>query len=300
MPAVTAFNQQANYDNSVEFRKQGIFSNQSYQSNQPSPIAAPQSVEESKKGIFANPNYSTESSARLSTAKLAPGGDLLTSSVANGNTPTSVSFGNSAGSTASDWRIRVSANPSAGILYWDSNPGILLPLLQTDGVIFPYVPAITVSYQAKYGSQPLTHTNYNNYFYEASEVQAISINADFSVQDVNDGLYFLAALYFFRATTKMFYGSSGQFQGSPPPIVYLNGYGAHYLPNISCIVTSFNHSMPQDVDYLAVEVPGSGTTRVPLFSTFSLSLQPVLSREKQRTFDYGAFARGELINKGFL
>ena len=40
--------------------------------------------------------------------------------------------------------------------------------------------------------------------------------------------------------------------------------------------------------------------RVPTNSQFSLSFQPVYSRARQREFDYGAFAKGDLISKGFL
>jgi hypothetical protein len=35
-------------------------------------------------------------------------------------------------------------------------------------------------------------------------------------------------------------------------------------------------------------------------STISVTLQPVYSRTKQKEFDFGAFARGEMITKGML
>lgn len=283
------------------------------------------------------------SSARLAAAGLAKNGlplsNLSSLSPGGGNNLS----GAGAGPSGTDWRVRVSVSPSSGILYWsEGGGGIQAPLKTTDGVIFPYVPSLTVAYSAKYNTQPLTHTNYQNYFYESSEVQNISLQADFSIQNTDEATYFLAALYFFRSATKMFYGQSGVYQGSPPPIVYLDGYGAHYLPHVPCVITSFSHTMPQDVDYLEVKIskPGdskvssattSGSTssggvgitlpkvantnagnditttevntftnRVPTFSTFSLSFQPVYSRIRQREFDYGAFAKGDLITKGFL
>jgi hypothetical protein len=230
-----------------------------------------------------------------------------------------------------EWRVRISVAPTAKILYRDPNPGVMSLLKDTDGVIFPYVPQVTVAYQARYGSQPLTHSNYTNYFYEASEVQAIQINGEFSVQNEFDAQYLLGVLYFFRAATKMFYGNSGIYQGSPPPILYLDGFGAHYLPHVPCLLTQFSHTMPNDVDYLemtyqsktttkttidaATKLPttktGAGTittetaelpakTRLPLVSTISITLQPVFSRTKQREFDFAAFARGDMITKGML
>jgi hypothetical protein len=183
----------------------------------------------------------------------------------NGNappTPDNVKFQDSTGLSASDWRIRVSIHPSSKILYYaEKDPGIVGVLKNTDGVIFPYVPSVTVSHMANYGSTPLTHANYANYFYESSQVSAISINADFTVQNQPEAAYFLAAVYFFRACTKMFYGDTNQYQGSPPPIVYLDGYGAHYLPHVPCVVTSFTHTMPPDVDYMEVTTSRPGAKK---------------------------------------
>jgi hypothetical protein len=164
-------------------------------------------------------------------------------------------------------------------------------------------------------------------------VASINITGDFTVQNVDEARYFLAGIYFFRACTKMFYGLSGDYQGSPPPIVYLDGYGQHYLPHVPCVVTGFSHTMPNDVDYLEVNTPQSVTTtsqsrtttgslgtitlpsvrgtnagseiitqtintafnRVPTASQFNLTLQPVMSRTQAIGFDYQAFARGGLI-----
>lgn len=308
-------------------------------------------VEDSKIGLFApnkdsqlNPTLDAEGRAaflarqksavsgtgdpkdsRLIKAGLQADGTALSSSSASG-TPT-IGFDRS----GEEWRVRVSVAPAAKILYRDPNPGVMSLLKDTDGVIFPYVPQVTVAYQARYGSQPLTHSNYTNYFYEASEVQAVQINGEFSVQNEFDAQYLLGVLYFFRAATKMFYGNSGTYQGSPPPILYLDGYGAHYLPHVPCLLTQFSHTMPNDVDYLEVTYQGKGTTkttidsatklpttktgagtittetgelpsrtRLPTVSTVSITLQPVFSRTKQREFDFNAFARGDMITKGML
>jgi len=165
-----------------------------------------------------------------------------------GNTP--ISFADS----SKDWRVKVSVAPGSGVLYDMASAGIMEPIKKTNGVIFPYAPNLTISHQARYNSQPLTHSNYNNYFYEGSEVQAIQVTADFTVQNLAEAAYFLGALYFFRAATKMFYGESGKYQGAPPPIVYLDGYGSHYLPHVPCIVTGFSHTMPSDVDYIETQL----------------------------------------------
>jgi hypothetical protein len=175
------------------------------------------------------------------------------------------------------------------------------PLAATGGVIFPYTPSITTSYSAGYSSQKSTHSNYPAFFYESSEVSAIQLAGDFTVQTIEEGQYLLASIYFFRASTKMFFGGGSQ-PGNPPPILYLDGYGTHYFPHVPCLLTSFQHTMSADVDY--IEIPGldGATTRVPTVSQIQLGLQPVYSRVAQSNFDLDAFARGELIrgNGGFM
>jgi hypothetical protein len=188
-------------------------------------------------------------------------------------------------------------------------------LAGTGGVIFPYIPQIAVQYNARYTTQQLTHSNYNNYFYEGSDVNAITINGDFTVQNIAEGQYLLAAIYFFRSATKMFFGGTAN-TGNPPPLVKLNGYGQHYFPDVSCVVTQFSHTMGSEVDYLEIPVPsstpgpstrttptsgGPGTVRLPTVSQISVVVQPVYSRKNtHENFDLGKFSRGELITKGFL
>jgi hypothetical protein len=172
----------------------------------------------------------------------------------------------------------------------------MYPLLNTDGVIFPYAPTLSIQQSAKYSSNDLTHSNYTNYFYQSSEVQAIQISGDFSAQTSIEADYVLATIHFFRSATKMFFGNSGEFQGSPPPIVYLDGYGKHYLPHVPCLITSFSHSMPPAVDYISA----SNGQRIPTLSTITVSLQPVYSRKRQLEFSFEQFAAGQQLDKGFI
>jgi len=236
---------------------------------------------------------------RLAIANLAPVGDVANAPQAG---QTKVIFGSSGKEVGieQDWRIRVSINSDATLLYASGTNGILQPLAGTQGVVFPYVPTITTSYVASYGQQKTTHSNYPAYFYESSEVSAINISGEFTVQNLEEGKYLLACIYFFRAASKMYFGA-GSNAGNPPPILYLDGYGSHYFPHVPCVLTNFQHVMGGEVDY--IEVPsGEGTTRMPTASQIQISLQPVYSRLAQTKFDLDAFARGDLIKDkgGFL
>ena len=237
-----------------------------------------------------------------------------------------------------DWRVRISLAPNSRYFYNDPRNSLLSPLVKETGggsdnsiagtlanlvgmsntrrigVVFPYTPQLQVTHTANYQAQKLTHNNYTNYFYENSEVEAITISGEFTVQNVNEGQYLLAAIYFFRSVTKMFFGQDQQgLSGNPPPICYLNGYGQYYLPNVPVVVTKFTHNMPADVDYMDIPEPavtsGSSSynpqysnyrlnsTRLPTSSTISLTVQPVYSRTAQsQGFSLSDFAKGALVN----
>jgi hypothetical protein len=231
-----------------------------------------------------------------------------------------------------DWRVRIKLAKGADYFYNDpTNAGILGPLKETDGVIFPYTPQISITHTARYGAQNLTHSNYTNYAYEGSEVAAINITGDFTAQNGTEAAYVLACIHFFRSATKMWFGGSTN-TGSPPPMVFLTGYGDNYFPNVPCVVTSFSHTMPQDVDYVQMSnltfspgappkptvgggKPGESNmaqaaasptttvvgkanyTMVPTSSQIQITLQPIYSRRNiADNFNLSDFARGSLIS----
>ena len=270
------------------------------------------------------------SKSRLSTVGLAAGGVPKNMEDLNRSVGVSVRTGYGQGPStgiAEDWRVRISLATNATIFYKGTNPGIQAPLLNTAGVVFPYTPSISVQHNARYGETKLTHSNYASYFYEGSDVSAITIGGEFTVQSEEEGKYVIAALTFFRSCTKMWFGTQTQpLAGNPPPMVFLNGYGKLYFPNVPCVITSFNHTMPAEVDYLEVrhsadelnpygntktggqaksqiEMLTNAATRVPTSSTMSITVQPVYSRKFiHENFNLDSFATGELLltRGGFL
>lgn len=152
-----------------------------------------------------------------------------------------------------DWRARLSLAPSANYLYKvpKGQAGILNALQETDGVIFPYTPGISVTYTAGYDASDLVHSNYKVYQYKGSSVDTVTINADFTAQDTTEANYLLAVIHFFRSVTKMFYGQDqNPNNGVPPPLCYLSGFGAYTYDAHPLVVTNFTYSTPTDVDYI--------------------------------------------------
>lgn len=165
---------------------------------------------------------------------------------------------------AKDWRVRLSLAPSAKYLYNATNPGILKPLAATNGVIFPYTPAVSVAYNAAYEGSDLIHSNYKIYNYKNSSVDNVTITGEFTAQDTNEASYLLAVIHFFRSVTKMFYGrDENPRNGVPPPLCYLSGLGAYQFDNHPLAITNFTYTLPTEVDYIRAgsmtNEPGANT-----------------------------------------
>lgn len=173
-----------------------------------------------------------------------------------------------------DWRVKLRLAPQASYLYKSDTPGILKPLQVTDGIIFPYTPAIDTAYKANYSQYDLTHSNYRGYFYQNSYVDAINLRCTFTAQSTSEADYLLATIHFLKSLTKMFYGQDAE-AGSPPPLVYLSGLGQYQFNEHPCLLSQFNYSLPDNVDYIR-----AGSNNI---NNTNLSLR----RPKQTTFAGG-------------
>jgi hypothetical protein len=213
--------------------------------------------------------------------------------------PAQAQFSSNAGDK--DWRVKISSH-----LIYQGHP-IFHPLAATGGLVFPYLPQITMSHTAEYSKIDTAHTNYPFYAYKNSQIDDITITGDFTVQDETEGRYWLAMNHFLRSATKMYFGK-GDNIGNPPPICTLNGYGDFVYNNVSCVIKTFSVTMDKDVDYISVRLgssqKGANISYVPTKSTVVVTLLPIYSRDKIKTFDLTAFAKGKLITnvdgKGFI
>jgi hypothetical protein len=160
----------------------------------------------------------------------------------------------SSAASNADWRFRMSLGPGAKDLY----AGIMAPLNSTDGVIFPYTPQIQINYRANYNKTTLTHANHPAFFYQGSEVSDVQVNATFTAQSSEEASYLMAAIHFFKATTKMYYGQDDN-KGMPPPLIFLNGFGNGQFDNVACVNTQFNYNLPDNVDYIRTATNASNT-----------------------------------------
>lgn len=193
-----------------------------------------------------------------------------------------------------DWRVRLRLAPNATYLYKAQEPGILAPLLATDGVIFPYTPQIDIAYRSNYQPYSPTHSNYKHYFYQGSSVEFVTMTADFTAQDTLEAEYLLAVIHFMKSASKMFYGQDVE-RGSPPPLLYLTGLGEYQFNEAPCVIQEFNYNLPKDVDYIRArsrQISGADTLQYqrPLSTSTapSYSLSAVWDRLRGANLPAGA------------
>jgi hypothetical protein len=191
-----------------------------------------------------------------------------------------------------DWRVRINCE-------WNTfNSPLFGVLKQTGGVVWPYMPNITVSTKAEYNTIPITHANYSQYSYKNSVVDDISISGEFSCETATDGAYWIAATTFFKTATKMFFGQ-GDLAGNPPIICNLTGYGSHVFDKVPVIIKSFSVDFKDDVNYIKCDPFNNGKyTWVPVLSTITVSVAPVYSRQGLRKFSLQDYARGKMSGEG--
>ena len=185
-----------------------------------------------------------------------------------------------------DWRVRITCN-------WNIfNSAMFDRLKDTGGVVWPYLPNITVATKAEYNAINPVHSNYTQYNYKNSVVEDIQISGEFSCETETDAAYWIAATTFFKTATKMFFGQ-GDNAGNPPIVCNLTGYGASVFDRTPIIIKSFSVDLKDDVNYILCDTYKTRTW-VPVLSTISVTVAPVYSREMLRKFDIQDYARGRL------
>jgi hypothetical protein len=171
-----------------------------------------------------------------------------------------------------DWRVRLQLAPGSDYLYNAAPAGILAPLAVTNGVLFPYLPQIITGYKSNYENYSLIHSNFRGVYYKNSQVDDVQIRGIFTAQDTREAQYLLAVIHFFRSVTKMFYGKDAE-RGTPPPLVYLSGFGDYQFSKHPCVVSQFNYQLPDNVDYIRATNPNNYgenllNRRTPIRSSF--------------------------------
>lgn len=159
-------------------------------------------------------------------------------------------------------RVRLRPKPNASSQIYGAS-GLMTPLSSTNGMLFPYQPAITWSQDVTYTQMEIVHANQDFYSYSKTPALKLTVEGDFTVQNQKEGLYSLACIHFLRTVTKMYFGGTGgvgDLSGTPPPVLLFDAYGQFMFNALPVIVTQFSVTLPKDVDYVPVQTAYSVNT----------------------------------------
>lgn len=176
-----------------------------------------------------------------------------------------------------DKRIRIRCRPGQeNIIYGNptspTNPMSILH--QTNGIIFPFTPLISVKQNASWSNQSLTHSLQDYYYFKSIQSTEIGISGKFTAQNHYEGRYMLAVLHFFRSYAKMYFGTSEseEKRGLPPPVLLLDGYGNYVFNSLPVIILDWSFEFPSEVDYVKIILDNaSGTNNQNLSNLVSTS-----------------------------
>lgn len=157
---------------------------------------------------------------------------------------------------------RVSLRPRPAAQSRVLGDGLLNPLKETGGLVWPYTPTISSNMDVDYQTMATVHANQDFHVYSKTPAAQLQVNGDFTVQNQKEGQYALAAIHFLRTVTKMNFGENDPLAGTPPPVLLFNAYGPFVFHNLPVIVKGFQIEFPDSVDYVQVQVSGSAGSRV--------------------------------------
>lgn len=171
-------------------------------------------------------------------------------------------------------------------------PGIMQPLSDTGGFVFPYRPSITMSRSVQYSSLDVSHSLIGIRSFKSGGEMSIEISGEMSAQSVEEARYLQAALHFLRTASLMSFGQGSMVPaGMPPPVLNLSAYGQNNLRDVPCVLNSYSSTYPNDVDY--VRVAGND---IPSHMSIITSLTVQMSPEQMRNFNLDSFAFGDMQN----
>lgn len=195
---------------------------------------------------------------------------------------------------------RIKLRPKSGISSFISNSILMSPLTNTNGLIFPFTPRITVNHQANYGTQQVTHANQDFKYYTNTPAQSFNISGEFTAQTSDEARYMLGVFHFISTLTKMHSGGNSSTDaglGLPPPLLLLSGFGSYVFNDLPVILTNGTYTYDPSVDLVEVIV-NNISNDVPSVCTVSIDVTVQNTPAKLRTFNWEKFASGELLSSG--
>jgi len=156
-----------------------------------------------------------------------------------------------------DFRAKLQAKPGAKQEVYgggskDYRKNLLAPIAYTNGLVFPYTPAIQVAHaQVDYSQYSLPQTNFDYMAFVRRASPTMSVTAPFTANNMEEARYMLATIHFLRSVTMTYFGiENRERRGTPPPVLLFSAYGPYMFERIPVIIRTVSFGLEQDVDYI--------------------------------------------------
>jgi hypothetical protein len=207
-----------------------------------------------------------------------------------------------------DWRARLRPK-NGGVEQFYNKTGmeglnhLLKPLEESGGLVWQYTPVIFLSGSAEYNETMMQGMNYPINTFISSRPPDIPITADFSANNIEEARYLLAIMTFLKICTKAYFGDDAVARGRPgvpPPVLLFEYLGDHGFNKVPVVVTNWSMQLPDNVDYVPVQV-NNQVTYVPTLTNIMINLKPQYTPHKlRRRFSLEAITSGVAYKDGFI
>lgn len=214
-----------------------------------------------------------------------------------------------------DWRARLRPKNGGQERFYSAanqvqggfEDSLMRPIQESNGLVFMNTPSVFLASSADYASHQGQGMQYPVNTYQSSRTAEITVNSEFTANDIYEARYFLAMKSFLQTSVKGYFGNqalSDGTAGSPPPVLLFEYLGEHGFNKVPVVVVQYSISFPPGVDYVPVELDhgNEGTvTYVPTQSDVSVTLMPQYTPRKLRNnFDVQGIANGKNYTDGFI
>ncbi|MAZ56863.1 hypothetical protein CL653_03660 [bacterium] len=179
----------------------------------------------------------------------------------------------------------------------------LYPLIETDGVVFPFTPTVVEQVQINYDKQEFTHSNEGYMTYNNTSNRQIAIsNIVFPCDTEENGKYALAVIHFFRTYSFMDFGADST--GKPPSPMWFYGFGSMLYNKVPVLMAGTDFTLSdQEMDHMAITGIDGSTQWLPAklsLGGITLTVQhtPSYWRGGDSNVSLEAYRNGSLITGG--
>ena len=209
--------------------------------------------------------------------------------------------------TTYDWRARLRPKDGGREKFYSklgmATNHLLEPLEESNGIVWQYTPAVFLSGSAEYNESMMQGMNYPINTFISSRPPDIPITSDFSANNQYEARYLLAVMTFLKICTKAYFGDDAVAKGTagtPPPVLLFEYLGDHGFNKVPVVVTNWSMQLPDNVDYVPVQVNNT-VTYVPTLTNIMINLKPQYTPHKlRRRFSLEGITSGVAYKDGFI